>query len=154
MSGPLLRIEGLRTWFPIKAGLFQHTVGHVRAVDGIDLEIPAGRTLALVGESGCGKSTVARSVLRLVEPDGGKLLFEGIDLAELTPAALRAYRREIQIVFQDPMASLDPRMRIRDAIAEGMQAFGIGASESERTDRVAGDFVWDLMENRSGSPLK
>jgi peptide/nickel transport system ATP-binding protein len=137
VSGPLLRIEGLKTWFPIRAGLFQRTVGHVRAVDGIDLEIPEGRTLALVGESGCGKSTVARSVLRLVEPDDGRLLFDGIDLAGLTPSALRAYRREIQIVFQDPMASLDPRMRIRDVIAEGMEAFGIGGSDAERTERVA-----------------
>jgi peptide/nickel transport system ATP-binding protein len=137
VSQPLLRIEGLRTWFPIKAGLFQRTVGHVRAVDGIDLEIPAGRTLALVGESGCGKSTVARSVLRLVEPDGGQLRFDGVDLLELSRAQLRPYRREIQIVFQDPMASLDPRMRIHDAIAEGMEAFGIGADAAERTERVA-----------------
>jgi oligopeptide/dipeptide ABC transporter ATP-binding protein len=137
MSEPLLRVEGLRTWFPIKSGLFQKTVGQVRAVDGIDLEIPAGRTLALVGESGCGKSTVARSVLRLVEPDGGRLLFDGVDLLGLSPGELRSYRRAIQIVFQDPMASLDPRMRIRDAIAEGMEAFGIGANAGERTERVA-----------------
>ena len=137
MSEPLLRVEGLRTWFPIKSGLLQRTVGHVRAVDGIDLEISAGQTLALVGESGCGKSTVARSVLRLVEPDDGKLLFDGVDLLHLSPAELRNHRREIQIVFQDPMSSLDPRMRIRDAIAEGMEAFDIGANASERTERVA-----------------
>jgi len=137
MSEPLLRIEGLRTWFPIKAGLFQRTVGNVRAVDGIDLEIPEGKTLALVGESGCGKSTVARSVLRLVEPDGGKLLFRGVDLLDLSRSGMRHYRREMQIVFQDPTASLDPRMRIRDAIAEGMEAFGMGGSHAERTERVA-----------------
>ena len=137
MSEPLLRVEGLRTWFPIKSGLLQRTVGHVRAVDGIDLEISAGQTLALVGESGCGKSTVARSVLRLVEPDDGKLLFDGVDLLHLSPAELRNHRREIQIVFQDPMSSLDPRMRIRDAIAEGMEAFDIGANATERTERVA-----------------
>jgi len=137
MSRPLLSIEGLRTWFPIKEGLFQRTVGHVRAVDGIDLEIPAGQTLALVGESGCGKSTVARSLLRLVEPRDGRLLFDGSDLKSLRPAEMHSRRRHIQIVFQDPMASLDPRMRIRDAIAEGMEAFGIGGSDAERTERVA-----------------
>ncbi len=137
MSEVLLRVEGLRTWFPIKSGIFQRTIGHVRAVDGIDLEIPAGKTLALVGESGCGKSTVARSVLRLVEPDGGKLVFDGVELLRLSPGELRQHRRAIQIVFQDPMASLDPRMRIRDAIAEGMEAFGIGANDAERSERVA-----------------
>jgi peptide/nickel transport system ATP-binding protein len=137
MNRPLLSIEGLRTWFPIKEGLFQRTVGHVRAVDGVDLEISAGQTLALVGESGCGKSTVARSLLRLVEPRDGRLLFDGSDLKSLRPAEMRSQRRHIQIVFQDPMASLDPRMRIRDAIAEGMEAFGIGGSDAERTERVA-----------------
>jgi len=136
-AAPLLRVEALRTWFPIRRGLFQRISGWVRAVDGIDLEIPAGRTLALVGESGCGKSTVARSLLRLVEPRAGRLLFDGVDLLSLPAGELRPYRRSIQIVFQDPMASLDPRMRVRDAIAEGMQAFGIGAHEAERTERVA-----------------
>ena len=133
----LLRVEDLRTWFPIRAGVLQRSVGWVRAVDGVDLEIPAGRTLALVGESGCGKSTVGRSLLRLVEPRSGRLLFDGVDLLSLSPGALRPYRRAMQIVFQDPTASLDPRMTVRDAIAEGMHAFGIGANEAERTERVA-----------------
>ncbi len=136
-QGPLLRVEEMRTWFPIRAGLFQRVHGWVRAVDGIDLEIPAGKTLALVGESGCGKSTVARSLLRLVEPRSGSAHFEGVDLFALPRRELRPYRRLMQIVFQDPMASLDPRMRIRDAIAEGMDAFGVGDGASERTDRVA-----------------
>jgi oligopeptide/dipeptide ABC transporter ATP-binding protein len=137
VSEPLLRVEGLRTWFPIRAGLFQRAVGWVRAVDGIDLQVPAGKSVALVGESGCGKSTVARSILRLVEPREGRVWFDGVDLARLPASELRPFRRAIQIVFQDPLASLDPRMRVRDAIAEGMQAFGIGGSEAERTERVA-----------------
>ena len=136
-GSPLLRVKGLRTWFPIQKGILQSTVGWVRAVDGVDLQVPVGRTLALVGESGCGKSTVGRSLLRLVEPQAGQVWFEGVDLLGLGPRALHPYRRAIQIVFQDPLASLDPRMRVRDAVAEGMQSFGIGADERERTERVA-----------------
>ncbi len=137
MSGALLRVEGLRTWFPVRAGVLQRPVGWIRAVDGVDFEIPAGRTLALVGESGCGKTTVGRSLLRLEEPQEGHIWFDGVDLAALPPAQMRAYRRHMQIVFQDPNASLDPRMRVRDAIAEGMRAFGIGDGAAERDDRVA-----------------
>ncbi len=133
----LLRVEGLRTWFPIRKGLFRRTVGQVRAVDGVDLEIRRGETLALVGESGCGKTTVGRSLLRLVEPTAGEIWYDGVDLAQLSRAALRPYRRAIQIVFQDPLASLDPRMRVRDAVAEGMETFAIGADDRERTERVA-----------------
>jgi len=136
-AAPLLRAEGLRVWFPIRSGLFQRTVGWVRAVDGVDLAVPAGQTLALVGESGCGKSTIGRALLRLVEPQAGSAWFEGVDLLKLDAEALHPYRRAMQIVFQDPLASLDPRMRVRDAIAEGMQSFGIGADERERTERVA-----------------
>jgi peptide/nickel transport system ATP-binding protein len=136
-SEPLLRVEGLRTWFPIRAGILQRVVGHVRAVDDVDLEIAPGETLALVGESGCGKTTVGRALLRLVESQAGRIAFDGVDLRSLTRSELHPYRSDIQIVFQDPMSSLDPRMRVRDAIAEGMQSFGIGANEGERSERVA-----------------
>ena len=137
MTQPILRVSGLRTWFPIRAGLFRRTVGHVRAVDGVDLAVPAGGTLALVGESGCGKTTGGRSILRLAEPQAGSVVFDGTDLLALPRHRLRAFRSRIQIIFQDPAASLDPRMRIRDAVAEGMQAFGIGANKAERVERVA-----------------
>ena len=136
-SEPLLRVRGLRTWFPVRAGVLQRPVAWVRAVDDVSFDIEAGRTLALVGESGCGKTTVGRSLLRLVQPQAGEVWFEGDELLGLSRAALWPRRRRLQIVFQDPMASLDPRMRVRDLVAEGMQAFGIGADEAERTERVA-----------------
>jgi peptide/nickel transport system ATP-binding protein len=134
---PLLRVSGLRTWYPIQQGLMQRTVGWVQAATDVGFTIAPGETLALVGESGCGKSTVGRSILRLEQAQEGEVLFEGRDLLALDADAVRAARQRIQIIFQDPMASLDPRMRIRDQIAEGMQSFGIGADESERTERVA-----------------
>jgi len=133
----LLRVEGLRTWFPIRAGVLQRAVGYVRAVDDVDFAIAPGETLALVGESGCGKTTVGRALLRLVESQAGRVSFDGVDLLSLPRSELHPYRSDIQIVFQDPASSLDPRMRVRDAIAEGMQSFGIGANEAERSERVA-----------------
>jgi len=132
----LLRVEGLRTWFPIKRGLLQRTAGHVQAVTDVDFEIAPSSTLALVGESGCGKTTAGRSILRLTPAQAGRVVFEGVDLMTLDEAALRPYRRHIQIIFQDPMASLNPRMRVRDSVAEGMKSFGIGHDEEDRTERV------------------
>ncbi len=136
----LLRVEGLRTWFPIKQGLLQRTTGHVQAVTDVDFEIAPGSTLALVGESGCGKTTAGRSILGLTPAQAGRVFFEGVDLMRLDAKALRPYRRQIQIIFQDPMASLNPRMRVRDSVAEGMRSFGIGTDEADRTLRVAALF--------------
>ena len=137
MSEPLLEVSGLRTWYPIKTGLMRRTTGYVQAATDVALRVAPGETLALVGESGCGKSTVGRSIVGLEKPQAGRVVFEGRDLLALDAAALRAARRHVQIIFQDPMASLDPRMRVRDQIAEGMQSFGIGRDENERTERVA-----------------
>lgn len=137
----LLQVEGLETYFPIRSGPLQRVTGAVRAVDGVDLVVEAGRTLALVGESGCGKTTVGRSILGLESPRAGRILFDGVDLLRLDPAARHPYRRRLQMIFQDPGAALDPRMRIHDAVAEGMLAFSIGGASAERTARVG-----DLLE--------
>ncbi len=156
---PVIRVEDLCTWFPIRAGLMRRTVGWVRAVDGVSLEVRAGKTLALVGESGCGKTTVGRSILRLVEPRSGRVTFGGRDLLELPPEELRPLRKDLQMVFQDPMASLNPRMRVRELVSEGMRSFGIGTGEAERTDRVAAllsrvqldpDWMWRYPHEFSG----
>lgn len=136
-SVPLLEVEGLHTWFPIRSGLMRRVTGWVRAVDGVDLRLSEGETLALVGESGCGKTTVGRSILKLEEPRSGSVRVEGKQLLSLSPAELRPYRQQLQIVFQDPMASLDPRMRIVDIVTEGMRTFGIGGDESGRKERAS-----------------
>jgi oligopeptide/dipeptide ABC transporter ATP-binding protein len=120
----ILRIEDLYKHFPIRAGLFKRTVGHVHAVDGVDLTIQAGETLGLVGESGCGKTTLSRTVLKLTEPTAGKILFNGVDITKFSRRQMRDIRREMQIVFQDPYASLNPRMTVRDIISEPMRIHG------------------------------
>ena len=135
-SRTLLQVEGLKVHFPIRKGVLKRVVGHVRAVDGVDLRIDSHRTLALVGESGCGKTTVGRGLLHLLPLTAGRVLFEGQDLATLSPAQLRARRKDIQIIFQDPYASLNPRMRILDLVEEGMSALGIGDSPQSRQARV------------------
>jgi oligopeptide transport system ATP-binding protein len=117
-DAPLVRVENLSVHFPIHAGLLRRKVGVVRAVDGVSFDIPRGGTLGLVGESGCGKSTTGRAVLRLYDPTGGRILFEGKDVAHLKGEALRRARPKMQMIFQDPQASLNPRMTVGDIIGE------------------------------------
>ena len=138
-SAPVLEVSGLKKHFPVKKGLLRRTVGHVFAVDGVSLTIGAGETLGLVGESGCGKSTVARSVVRLVKPTAGTIKLDGRDITFLGKAGLRPYRREMQIIFQDPLSSLNPRMSAGDIVGEPLLVHGIG-DRRERADRVAALF--------------
>jgi peptide/nickel transport system ATP-binding protein len=135
-SSPLLEVRDLQVHFPIRKGVFRRTVGHVKAVDGISFSIGEGRTLALVGESGCGKTTAGKALLQLVPPTGGSVRFAGTELAGLPRAAMRAYRRQLQIIFQDPYASLNPRMRVVDILSEGMRALGTDTARTRgETDR-------------------
>ena len=132
----LLEVTDLKIHFPIHSGVLQRVTGQVKAVDGVSLSLGAGRTLGLVGESGCGKTTVGKGILRLIDPTGGRVLFAGEDLARLTRAELRAKRNQMQIIFQDPYASLNPRMRVAEIIDEGMAALGIGAGAADRARRI------------------
>ena len=122
---PVLAVESLKKYFPVKKGLLRRTAGHVYAVDGVSFSVDEGETLGLVGESGCGKSTVARTVLRLVEPTGGTIKLGGQDITRLGKAALRPHRRQMQIIFQDPFSSLDPRMSAGDIVGEPLQVHGM-----------------------------
>ncbi|MHB1590432.1 MAG: ABC transporter ATP-binding protein [Sulfuricella sp.] len=132
----LLQVSDLKVYFPIHKGLFKRVAGHVRAVDGVSLAIHSGRTLALVGESGCGKTTVGKSILQLIRPTAGSVRFGGDELTRLKGAGLRARRADFQIVFQDPYSSLDPRMRVADIIEEGMVALGAATSSGDRQNSM------------------
>ena len=134
---PFLSVADLKVHFPIRRGILQRTVGHVRAVDGVSLAISAGRTLALVGESGCGKTTVGKALLQLVKPTAGSVRLGGSELVGMQGKRLRAARRHMQMVFQDPFASLNPRLRVGEIIAEGMAALGLESDSSARGRAVA-----------------
>ncbi len=134
---PILEIDGLKVHFPLRKGLIKRTVGWVRAVDGVSLRLAQAETLALVGESGCGKTTLARAVLRLIEPTAGQVRLDGVDLAALSGEALRRMRARMQIVFQDPYASLNPRMRVGEIIEEGLVALRPELDRSQRQATVA-----------------
>jgi peptide/nickel transport system ATP-binding protein len=135
-AGELLRVNNLKVYFPVHKGLFNRVVGEVKAVDGVTMQIDPGKTLALVGESGCGKTTVAKGVLQLLEPTGGEVNFRNLSLTKLNRQEMRPHRRDMQVIFQDPFSSMNPRMKIRNIIAEGMIAQNIGDSEKARDARV------------------
>ena len=136
----VLEVEDLKTYFPVRKGLLRRTVGQVHAVDGVSFTIGAGETLGLVGESGCGKTTVGRTVLRLIEPTAGVIRLGGRDITRLGRAELRPFRREMQIIFQDPFSSLNPRMRAGDIVAEPLKVHAT-VPPRERRERVAALFA-------------
>ncbi len=137
---PVLRIDGLVTHFPIRAGFLRRTYGWVHAVDGVSLHVQLNETLGVVGESGCGKTTLGRSILRLVEPTAGRIWYRGEDVRAASKPRLRELRAGMQIVFQDPYASLNPRMPIRDIIGEPLRIHGIGRAETRaRVEELLGD---------------
>ncbi len=131
----LLRVEGLKMWFPITSGLFQRTVGHIKAVDGVDFHVFRGETLGLVGESGCGKSTTGRAILQLNRPTEGHIYFGDVDLTTMKGDDLRKQRRRMQMIFQDPYASLNPRMTGGAIVGEPLEVHGVG-SKQENRERV------------------
>ncbi|MCB1738728.1 MAG: dipeptide ABC transporter ATP-binding protein [Gammaproteobacteria bacterium] len=135
-AAAVLEVENLKKHFPIKKGVLGRTAGHVYAVDGVSFSIGEGQTLGLVGESGCGKSTVGRTVLRLIEPTSGTIKLDGTDVTHLDKQEMRPYRRQMQIIFQDPFSSLNPRMSAGEIVGELLQIHGV-ASGKQKTERVA-----------------
>ncbi len=137
----LLTVADLRVHFPIRRGVLQRTVGHVKAVDGLSFALERGRTLALVGESGCGKTTVGKAILQLIKPTGGRVVLDGRELTTLSSGQLRPLRRRMQMIFQDPFASLNPRMAVGEIIAEGMNAFAMARTGNDKGRPDAGGQV-------------
>jgi oligopeptide transport system ATP-binding protein len=136
----LLEVKDLKKYFTMKGGLLQRQKSYLKAVDGLNFEIKQGETFGLVGESGCGKSTTGRTVLRLYEPTGGSIMFDGKDLAPMSPKELKPYRKRIQMIFQDPYASLNGRMTVNDIIGEGITVHQIFEGK-EKQDRI-----YDLLQ--------
>ena len=135
MTKPLLEVRDLKKHFPVRRGLFRRISGRLVAVDGVSFEVRAGETLGLVGESGCGKTTVGRSILRLIEPSGGEVLVDGKSIGDLRGAELRSLRRDLQIIFQDPYSSLNPRMTVARIVGEGLAIHRLG-TKTERDEKV------------------
>lgn len=136
MSEVLLEVQNLKTYFPINKRFFSKNKDYVKAVDGVTFKLFKGETLGIVGESGCGKSTTGRSILKLIEPTSGNILFEGKDVLSLSKQELRKLRKQMQIVFQDPFASLNPRLRISSILEEALLTHGVGATKKERRQKV------------------
>src|SRR5713101_98311 len=136
MSAPVVEVFHLSKHFPVQRGLLRRTVAQVKAVDGINLSIAPGETLCLVGESGCGKSTVGRLILRLMQPTGGRILLRGTDVTHLGDGAMRPHRRHAQMVFQDPYASLNPRLRAGVIVGEPLENYG-DIPAAERAEKVS-----------------
>lgn len=145
-QNPIMRVTGLKKYFPVRRGFFQRTMGWVKAVDNVDMTIDTGKTLGLVGESGCGKSTVARLLLRLIDPDEGEIRFNGQDISRLSEKEMKPLRKEIQIVFQEPYGSLNPRMTVGQTIEEGLRTLGMNRDGKTRA-RIA-----ELLEMVGLSP--
>jgi oligopeptide/dipeptide ABC transporter ATP-binding protein len=133
---PLLEVKNLQKYFPVQGGFLGRTVGRVHAVDDVSFQVQRGKTLGLVGESGCGKSTLGRTLLRLTDPSGGEIRYEGKDIAKLSSSEMRALRKELQIIFQDPFASLNPRMSIREILSEPFEIHGLHKNPAERRERI------------------
>ncbi len=156
---PYIEVENLKVWFPVRQGVLRRHVGDVKAVDGVDLSIRRGEIIALVGESGCGKTTLGRAILRLIAPTDGEVRVEGKAISGLSTRALRPYRRAMQIIFQDPLSSLNPRLTIETTLTEPMAVHGIGASQEERieiarqalqTVQLDPDYLWRYPHEFSG----